>query len=346
MFSKNLKKIRESKNIGINELGRLTGLSPSYLSALEKGKKTNPSRETIEKIANALEVLEERLTGEAASSIIEDRIKKLGMTLEEVAEKANVPLDWLQNLDAFIPGQADIDDFLDPKELDELEQDQTIGEYKSYYWITKVAEVLGLPGSRLRAALARQEIPFHILQRAINEEAIREYQELPEFDPDEFQKNFQSGIDFYIKIKNLCKDNNFKNYIKIPILSKIPAGIAVEAVQDVVGQVDIPKDWVVGGRNYFGFLVKGDSMYPEYLDGDILIVRKQDTCESGDDCIVVVNNSDATLKRVNIFPDGIELEAINPMYGKRKYTNKELKNLPIKILGVVVELRRKKKLNP
>ena len=120
MLSGNLKKIRKSKKLSINELGRITGLSPSYLSALERGKKNNPSKEAVSNIANALGVLEERLTGESASSIIEKRIMELKMTIEEVAEKAEVPLFWLQNLDDFIPGQINKgfeDDFIEPHEL-------------------------------------------------------------------------------------------------------------------------------------------------------------------------------------------------------------------------------------
>ena len=50
-----LREIREEKNIGVNELGRLVGLSPSYISELERGLKTNPSKETMGKIALVLE---------------------------------------------------------------------------------------------------------------------------------------------------------------------------------------------------------------------------------------------------------------------------------------------------
>jgi len=62
----------------------------------------------LEKIADALGIFVERLTGEAASSIIEDRLEAKGMTLKEVAEKANVSLNWLENLDDFTPGEDDL----------------------------------------------------------------------------------------------------------------------------------------------------------------------------------------------------------------------------------------------
>lgn len=144
MLGKNIRRFRENKNIGVNELGRIVGVSPSYISAIEKGKKTNPSRETLDKIAEALEVSTDRLTGEAVSSIIDNRLKELGMTLDDVADKIDPHIfNWLQHIDNFIPGEWGGKDDI------------------AYTWITKVAEVLGLPGAQLRAALARQEIPAY-----------------------------------------------------------------------------------------------------------------------------------------------------------------------------------------
>ncbi len=133
-----------------------------------------------------------------------------------------------------------------------------------------------------------------------------------------------------------------KNVVHIPVLGSIPAGTAVEAVQDIIEWVDIPEEWTHGNRQYFGLKVKGDSMFPEYLEGDTVIIRKQPCCESGSDCAVMVNDTEATLKRVQIYEDGIELEAVNPMYGKKFFTDEEVTDLPVNILGVVIELRRKK----
>ncbi len=83
-------------------------------------------------------------------------------------------------------------------------------------------------------------------------------------------------------------------------------------------------------------------MYPVYLDGDIVIVRKQNTCLTGDDCVVYVNGYDATLKRVKLHDDGsIEIIPLNVNYPPRTFTREEAENMPITIGGVVVELRRK-----
>lgn len=92
----------------------------------------------------------------------------------------------------------------------------------------------------------------------------------------------------------------------IPVLGAIPAGVAIEAVQDIIRWEEIPRKWLRGNREYFALQVKGDSMFPEYLDGDTVIIRKQPCCDSGDDCAVIINAADATLKRVHILEDGIE----------------------------------------
>lgn len=129
---------------------------------------------------------------------------------------------------------------------------------------------------------------------------------------------------------------------RIPVLGTIPAGIPIEAVEDVLDWEDIPAKWAIGGRRYFGLKVQGDSMYPKYLDGDTVILLKQDTCESGNDCAVFVNGDAATLKQVYLYEDNsMELRPLNPTYPPRTYTREEICQLPVSIAGVVVELRRK-----
>ena len=88
--------------------------------------------------------------------------------------------------------------------------------------------------------------------------------------------------------------------IRIPVLGTIPAGIPLEAIEDILDWEEIPAAWGSGDRQYFGLRVRGDSMYPRYLEGDTVILRKETTCESGDDCAVLVNGDAATLKQVMI----------------------------------------------
>lgn len=132
-------------------------------------------------------------------------------------------------------------------------------------------------------------------------------------------------------------------YTRIHVYGSVPAGVPVEAVEDIVDFEDIPTEWLRGGQEYFGLKVKGDSMYPAYLDGDTIIVRKQPTCESGEDCVVYVNGYEATLKQVQLLPDGLRLQPLNPNYPPQTFTKEEVEALPVSIAGVVVELRRSMK---
>ena len=117
----------------------------------------------------------------------------------------------------------------------------------------------------------------------------------------------------------------------------------MECIEDIIDKEEISEDMLRGGKQYFGIRVKGNSMENEYLDGDTLIVEKTEYCESGDDCIVMVNGNDGTFKRVFKNENGIILQPLNPAYAPMVYTNEQIISLPVKILGVVVEIRRKKK---
>ena len=131
--------------------------------------------------------------------------------------------------------------------------------------------------------------------------------------------------------------------IRIPILGRIPAGIPMEAIEDILDYEEAPAYWARGGKEFFGLKLKGDSMSPEYRDNDVVIFKAQPTCESGDDCAVMVNGNDATFKRVFRNEKGIVLQPLNPAYEPMTYTNKEIDELPVRILGIVWELRRRKK---
>lgn len=149
-------------------------------------------------------------------------------------------------------------------------------------------------------------------------------------------------IDSLVKAINHLFDISQKHGFRIPVLGSIPAGIPVEAVEDILDWEEIPASWAAGGREYFGLKVKGDSMYPKYLEGDTVILRKQNTCDSGDDCVVMVNGYDATLKQVFLREDGsMEIRPLNPSYPPTTYTTEDIAALPVSIAGVVVELRRK-----
>lgn len=128
--------------------------------------------------------------------------------------------------------------------------------------------------------------------------------------------------------------------IKIPVLGTVPAGIPIAAVEDILDYEELPQSWENQGE-FFGLKIKGDSMYPTLENGDVVIVRKQSSADNGDTVIAMVNGDDATCKRYERSENGIMLIPNNNTYTPTFYTNEDIQNLPVTIIGKVVELRRK-----
>ena len=121
----------------------------------------------------------------------------------------------------------------------------------------------------------------------------------------------------------------------LPVLGVVKAGYNYLAEQNIIDYIN-PYMENVDSENFFALLVKGDSMFPHFNDGDYVVVRKTDGCfESGKICVVLIDDEEATIKKVVKTEEGIELHAFNPYYPVRKYSFKEIKDLKIIILGVV-----------
>lgn len=142
------------------------------------------------------------------------------------------------------------------------------------------------------------------------------------------------------------------NSATVFVYGKIPAGTPIELIEDILDTEEIDVDMLRGDKQYFGLKVKGHSMEPDYLDGDTLILLKQEDCESGEDAVIMVNGNDGTFKRVikDMEKKTIRLQPLNtqldenglPLYEPITYTAEQIEKLPVKIIGKVVELRRKK----
>ncbi len=121
----------------------------------------------------------------------------------------------------------------------------------------------------------------------------------------------------------------------LPVLGTVKAGYNYLAEQNIIDYIN-PYMEISDPENFFCLLVKGDSMSPQFTDGDYVVVHKTDNCfESGAICVVLINGDEATIKKVVKTEDGIELYAFNPYYPVKKYTFEEIKSLEIKIIGIV-----------
>lgn len=131
-----------------------------------------------------------------------------------------------------------------------------------------------------------------------------------------------------------------KKGVVIDVLGRVAAGIPIEAVEDIIDTEEISEELAKTGE-FFGLQIHGNSMEPRMCEGDVVIVRQQEDAETGDIVIATVNGSDATCKRLRKYRDGIELVSFNPSYEPMFYSNREIEETPVRILGKVVELRGK-----
>ena len=147
---------------------------------------------------------------------------------------------------------------------------------------------------------------------------------------------------FGIRRSDLIEDKS-ESKIKpttIPVLGSVPAGVPIEAIQDIIDYEEIDAATAAKGE-YFALQVKGSSMEPRICEGDIVIVRKQDDVESGEIAIVMINGDNATIKRLLKYEDGIRLMPTNPAYEPLYFTNDEILEKPVKVIGKVIENRQK-----
>jgi repressor LexA len=124
--------------------------------------------------------------------------------------------------------------------------------------------------------------------------------------------------------------------ISIPILGRIAAGTPIEALQNRGNEVPVPSIFLGGGEHY-ALEVTGDSMINAgILDGDTVIIRRADSANTGDIVVALVDESEATLKRLRRRGDSIALEAANPAYETRLYGADR-----VRIQGTLVGLLRR-----
>lgn len=145
---------------------------------------------------------------------------------------------------------------------------------------------------------------------------------------------------YFLEPAEKNENNNITRGIRIPILGRVVAGIPLEAITDIEGYEEItPKMASLG--EYFALRIKGHSMEPRIEDGEIVIVKQQEDVECGDVAIVLVNGDEATCKQVKKSPEGITLIGFNPVvYPPHFYSNKEIEELPVRVIGRVVESRK------
>jgi repressor LexA len=134
--------------------------------------------------------------------------------------------------------------------------------------------------------------------------------------------------------------NDNVSAVRIPVLGSVRAGIPLDAIEDVIEWEEIPAEMARTGE-YFALQIKRNSMDPRMYEGDVVIVKKQNTIECGQIAIVLVNGYEATCKKIRISNNGITLIGFNPDFQPITYSAVEIMSLPVQIIGRVVECRQK-----
>ena len=147
--------------------------------------------------------------------------------------------------------------------------------------------------------------------------------------------NFDNAIPAKTSISN--------DMVTIPVLGVIKAGIPIEAQENIIEYIEIPKKWTLGGKQFYGLKISGDSMFPKYNDKDTVIFEKTLDMSSvnNKDCAVMVNGDDATFKKVLLNNNGIVLIPYNGNYDTKIYSKEEIEKLPVNIVGIAREKRVK-----
>ncbi len=137
------------------------------------------------------------------------------------------------------------------------------------------------------------------------------------------------------------------DWIKVPVYGEVPAGEFQLIEENIIDEISVPREWIRGipepEKNVGALIVKGDSMYPEYQEGDIVVLGRYPYVEiHNNDDVVVSIDGDITLKKFLKKNDGFILIPVNNNYDQRVFTEEDLKGKNFAIFKVLGFLRSKR----
>lgn len=122
----------------------------------------------------------------------------------------------------------------------------------------------------------------------------------------------------------------------IPVYESVSAGFGAYACSDIVDYIPLFIKNSADAADTLCIKVTGDSMYPKIEDGDIIVVRKQSSVDSGQIAVVLIDNEDGVVKKVVYDKNSVELISINPMYPPRYFVGSDI--LRLSIVGLVKQI--------
>lgn len=131
-----------------------------------------------------------------------------------------------------------------------------------------------------------------------------------------------------------------ESYVPIPVIGEVAAGYQALAETNIIGYELVSSDTLHDGYEYAWLKVKGDSMSPLIMEGDLVLVRLQDEIESGELAVVIVDEEDGVIKRVKYSTRKVTLISENAeKYPPRVFEGKDIDRL--RIWGKAIDLKRK-----
>lgn len=122
---------------------------------------------------------------------------------------------------------------------------------------------------------------------------------------------------------------------ELPLMGRIAAGTPIEAIAHSSNNIAVPGSMISNSGHHYALEVKGDSMIEAGINnGDVVVIREQATAENGDIVVALIEDEEATLKRLRRRGSAIALEAANPAYETRVYRDDQV-SIQGKLVGLI-----------
>ncbi|MBP2635003.1 MAG: helix-turn-helix protein [Firmicutes bacterium] len=305
-FGKYLKELRTERELTTRQLELQSGVSNSYISQLENGKRGMPTPNILKKLAPALKVSYEKLMLKAGYLPLDKKIEMLTPEQYEGLIEALVKTSYPYAVSSHFPSA-------------------TTEETHRNFYNTILKKTPGTKLSPEQYTLIKSHIDGIDI---INEEeiAVHSKLQLP-------AATIKSDPPIP---SNAILIPEHQHVIKLPIFGEVRAGVGGYALQEYLGE----EEWIVSNgdcKNCYMLKVKGDSMTPRFLPCDYAIVRPQNDVDSGEVAIVIVDGDEGIIKRIKKVPDGLILKSDNSLYDDREFYKEETSR--VKIVGKVIGIK-------
>ena len=136
------------------------------------------------------------------------------------------------------------------------------------------------------------------------------------------------GYDVPMQAESPAPSNTYPlddiKFVNVPVIGSVAAGTVCLADNEIIWYEPTDYDDVKDGQEYRYLTVKGDSMYPKFEEGDLVLVRCQSSVDSGSYAVVLIDDEEGVIKKIVYGPNFIELHSINLMYPVRRFENESV----------------------